>query len=68
MLMIVEVLVEVVNQGCRICVSVSALLPGTFLYQALLHDLRDFYTIYAIFTRFYAIFAIFTLFFARQNI
>ena len=30
-------------------------IPGTFFPQALLHDLRDFYTIYAIFTRFYAI-------------
>ena len=56
--MIVEVLVEVVNQGCRICVSVSALLPGTFFT-------RHFYTIYAILTRFYVIFAQFYMIFTQ---
>ena len=36
------------HQGCRICGSMVALLPGTFFN-------RHFYTIYAIFTWFYAI-------------
>ena len=48
------------RQGCRICGSVVALLPGIFFN-------RHFYTIYAIFTRFYAIFAIFTRFLARHK-
>ena len=59
-------LFPVTNQGCRICGSVVALLPGIFFGQALLHDLRDFYTIlrdfcailhdfYTILRNFYAI-------------
>ena len=33
------VIVQVVEmQGCRICGSVVALLPGTFFYQTLLRD------------------------------
>ena len=43
-------------QACIICGMLGCCIPGTFFPQALLHDLRDFYTIYVIFTRFYTIF------------